>query len=263
MNPANQQSPCQSGGWRQPTGVSAQIWDRICSEESVREDERAAAAMDHADLNWVLDNLHANSRLVDLGCGSGRLLQRHQSRGGWGLGVDLAWPALRAAKNQLGTRGQAARLIRANLVDLSCLSGAGLDAAACLFSTLGMIRGRANRLDFLSSVRKLLKPGGLLFLHAHARWWHLGTPAGRNWLVRDLGARWTGIGHVGEFRASGAPDHVPRLVHFSRWELLALVQAAGFHAKEILRVEGENHQKRPSGWFRPAHGWLIKAESSR
>ena len=86
MNPANQQSPCQSGGWRQPTGVSAQIWDRICSEESVREDERAAAAMDHADLNWVLDNLHANSRLVDLGCGSGRLLQRHQSRGGWGLG---------------------------------------------------------------------------------------------------------------------------------------------------------------------------------
>ena len=253
------------------SGVSPQVWDRIQSVEAVTEDERAADGRQNSDALWVLDRVAANARLLDLGCGSGRLMELHIARnsdakGGWALGVDLSWPALEAAHKRLLGKGLQARLIRANLVDLQCIQGADLDAAACLFSTLGMIRGYGNRLRFLNGVYSSLKTGGALFIHAHARWWHLTTANGRHWLLRDIWARLMGRESAGEFRSPQTPAHVPSLGHFSKGELYHLVKMAGFTPIECCRVEGyarpsgekQNHQ----GWFTnwsPAHGWLMVA----
>ena len=77
-------------------GVSSQVWDRIQSENAIREDEQAAQARNNQDARWVLDRVPPEGRLLDLGCGSGRLLEMHLGRHadhakGWALGVDLSW----------------------------------------------------------------------------------------------------------------------------------------------------------------------------
>ena len=253
------------------SGVSPQVWDRIQSVNAVREDERAAEACDNHDARWVLDRVPAEARLLDLGCGSGRLMEMHLRRHddpnkGWAMGVDLSWPALQAARQRLLAAGLIPRLVQANLVDLQFIQGAQLDAAACLFSTLGMIRGYGNRLRFLSGVFEALRPGGLIVLHAHARWWHLTTAPGRSWLLRDVWARWSGKDHAGEYRSSNAPTHVPSLGHFTKGELIHLVTMAGFNPVECSRVEGGMALgKKPGGnlaWYArllPAHGWLLAA----
>jgi ubiquinone/menaquinone biosynthesis C-methylase UbiE len=252
-------------------GVSPQVWDRIQSEAAVQEDERAAKARDNQDAKWVLDRVPAGARLIDLGCGSGRLMEMHQRRHndpvrGWSLGVDLSWSALQAARHRLQSAGLIPRLIQANLVDLQCFQGAELDAAACLFSTLGMIRGYGNRLRFLSGVYAALRPGGLLVLHAHARWWHLTTAQGRWWLLRDIWARWSGRENSGEYRSASAPPNVPSLGHFTKGELVHLVTKAGFKLEECSRIEGGATEGKQSGgrvaWYAgllPAHGWLLAA----
>ena len=252
-------------------GVSPQVWDRIQSEAAVTQDERAANARSNGDAFWVLERVGPEARLLDLGCGSGRLMELHMARQahpeeGWALGIDLSWPALLAARQRLMASGFQPRLLRANLVDLQCIQGAGLDAAACLFSTLGMIRGYGNRLRFLTGVHDSLKTGGILILHAHARWWHLTSAQGRSWLMRDLWARWTGKEHAGEYRSPQSPHHVPSFGHFTKGELVHLVKMAGFTPYECARVEGHAESGGKTSahppWYSrllPAHGWLLAA----
>ncbi len=252
-------------------GVSPQVWDRIQSEAAVTQDERAANARSNGDAFWVLERVGPEARLLDLGCGSGRLMELHMARQahpeeGWALGIDLSWPALLAARQRLMASGFQPRLLRANLVDLQCIQGAGLDAAACLFSTLGMIRGYGNRLRFLTGVHDSLKTGGILILHAHARWWHLTSAQGRSWLMRDLWALWTGKEHAGEYRSPQSPHHVPSLGHFTKGELVHLVKMAGFTPYECARVEGHAESGGKTSahppWYSrllPAHGWLLAA----
>ncbi len=252
-------------------GVSSQVWDRIQSENAIREDEQAAQARNNQDARWVLDRVPPEGRLLDLGCGSGRLLEMHLGRHadhakGWALGVDLSWPALQSARQRLLSAGLVPRLVQANLVDLQCLKGAQLDAAACLFSTLGMIRGYGNRLRFLSGVFEALRPGGLIILHAHARWWHLTTAQGRAWLLRDVWARWLGKENAGEYRSHNCPPQVPSLGHFTKGELIHLVKMAGFQPVECSRLEADQAQGKKTdksiAWYArllPAHGWLLAA----
>ena len=55
-----------------------------------------------------------------------------------------------------------------------------VDVAVSLFCTLGMIRGRDNRQRALQHARRILRPGGLFFLHAHNHWYNM----------RDLASQW-------------------------------------------------------------------------
>ena len=48
---------------------------------------------------------------------------------------------------------------RANLVELDGVRDKSLDGAICLFSTLGMIRGRKNRRRVLDHAQRILRPG--------------------------------------------------------------------------------------------------------
>ena len=76
--------------------------------------------------------------------------------------------------------------LRANLVELGCIRSGAVDYGICMFSTLGMIRGRQNRRRVLAHARRILKPGGLFVLHVHNLWYNLFDPQGRLWLARHL-----------------------------------------------------------------------------
>jgi SAM-dependent methyltransferase len=72
------------------------------------------------------------------------------------------------------------------LVELDCLRDCSFDYVICLFSTLGMIRGRIHRRAVLGHAARVLRPGGRFVLHVHNRWSNLWQPGMRAEPIRDL-----------------------------------------------------------------------------
>lgn len=239
--------------WRLPRGVSRQAWNRAGDPEAIVQDEGAAAELGHADVSWVKGHLFPGCRLVDLGCGGGRLLEAALPQCSRMLGIDVSWPGLRRCRERLGDNPLC--LLRADLADLDALADSQFDVAACLFSTLGMISPSKARDSFLAHARRILKPGGLFLAHAHNRWWHLGSAAGRQWLLRDAWLRLGSRVRLGEFRHPDAPESAPALAHYSRGELRRLLERHGFRVESISPTAG------PSGGVWVAYGWHATARA--
>ncbi len=162
--------------WRLPAGVAPGTWE-YTQQESIASGYRdfiAQTPLVGLDSELMLKNLPSpaprrGSRVIDFGCGDGRTLQTLWDAGFDVLGVDLSQPMLRqVAGGQNGDRfGR--KLIRANLVQLGCLADAVAEHGVCLFSTIGMIRGRVFRRQFLRHAARIIRPGGTLVLHVHNR----------------------------------------------------------------------------------------------
>src|SRR3954471_20931837 len=149
--------------WQLPPGTDRGLWDYVSSERVAREYDAALAGTPLLDLDLRFAERHfpTPGRLVDLGCGTGRLLLPFARRGFSCLGVDLSDAMLDVVREKAEREGLAVERLKANLVELDPLPAAGFNYAACLFSTLGMVRGRSNRRRFLGHVRRILKPGGV------------------------------------------------------------------------------------------------------
>lgn len=162
--------------WRLPAGVSPGTW-QYSQQDSIANGYRrfiAQTPLIRLDSELVLEHLPAaaaerSARVVDFGCGDGRTLHTLWNAGFDVLGVDLSQPMLR--RIMADPAGDAFRLkrIRANLVQLSCLADCVADHGVCLFSTIGMIRGREHRRQFLRHAARIVRPGGKLVLHVHNR----------------------------------------------------------------------------------------------
>lgn len=170
--PASHRRPA----WRLPAGVAPGTWEytRQDSIASGYQDFLAQTPLIGLDTRLTLRELpppgqNRQTRVVDLGCGDGRTLRSLWAAGYDVLGVDLSEPMLgRVVAGEHGEVFQN-RLIRANLVELGCLADASVDHAVCLFSTIGMIRGRNFRQQFIRHVARLVRPGGTFVLHVHNR----------------------------------------------------------------------------------------------
>lgn len=162
--------------WRLPAGVAPGTWQytRQDSIASGYQDFLAQTPLIGLDTRLTLQELplplaNRQTRVVDLGCGDGRTLRSLWAAGYDVLGVDLSEPMLdRVIAGEYGETLRN-RLVRANLVELGCLVDASVDHAVCLFSTIGMIRGRNFRQQFIRHVARLVRPGGTFILHAHNR----------------------------------------------------------------------------------------------
>jgi SAM-dependent methyltransferase len=200
-------------------------------------------------------------RLVDLGCGTGRLLVPFARRGFRGLAVDLSAEMLRV----VGEKAAAERLpidrLLTNMVDLDCLADASADYCICMFSTLGMIRGGQIRLRSLRHVRRILRPGGKFVLHVHNRWYNLFDPQGRQWLLQNLAASVLGRDQEpGDkfFDYRGIPGMYLHL--FTRRELKRLLRDAGFSILEFIALDTQRrHAMRYPWWLGRlrANGWIV------
>ncbi|HBJ33536.1 MAG TPA: class I SAM-dependent methyltransferase [Planctomycetaceae bacterium] len=162
--------------WRLPAGVAPGTWEytRQDSIASGYQDFLAQTPLIGLDTRLTLRELppptaDRTTRVVDLGCGDGRTLRSLWAAGYDVLGVDLSEPMLGRVVG--GEHGEAFqnRLIRANLVELGCIADASVDHAVCLFSTIGMIRGRNFRQQFIRHVARMVRPGGTFILHVHNR----------------------------------------------------------------------------------------------
>jgi 2-polyprenyl-3-methyl-5-hydroxy-6-metoxy-1,4-benzoquinol methylase len=251
--------------WQLPTGVSRGLWDYAHDAALARAYDAGLTdcPLLTVDQRFAEKHFDRHGRLIDLGCGTGRLLVPFARRGFWVLGVDLSEEMLRVAREKARAAGVQVHLLKANLVELGGLAGEAFDHAACLFSTLGMISGTANRARVLAHAYRLLRPGGKLVLHAHNLWFNLWDRAGRRWLLRyGLGRL---LGREGGDRPMPPHQGVAGLAlhHFTRRELVRLVRGAGFRAIEVvpvsLRADG---RLRGPGWLGRlwAYGYLLAAE---
>lgn len=172
--------------WRRPRGVATGTWKYV-NERSIADHYDAFVAdtplcsLDEQIIDdWLPETNSEFQTVLDLGCGTGRLAFPLLSYGYRVVGIDLSHHMLRRmlAKarqtfpgGETGSKGPSKlSAVHANLVDLDCLVTDSADHAICMFSTLGMIQGRSNRIRLLRHVRRIIRPGGTLILHVHRRW---------------------------------------------------------------------------------------------
>jgi ubiquinone/menaquinone biosynthesis C-methylase UbiE len=242
--------------WQLPPGTDRGLWDYVRSTRVAREYDDALAGTPLLDLDLRFAERHfpTPGRLIDLGCGTGRLVLHFAPRGYACTAVDLSQAMLDVLSEKAAAAGVSVERIRANLVELDAVPGSAFDYAACLFSTLGMIRGAEHRAKFLSHVRRVLKPGGVFVVHAHNARYRFG---------RGLGRRGPEPGDHTMPQHRGGADLT--LHHFTRAELTRDLSAAGFEIAELLPVSARADGRLPAPWFWPgvrAYGYLAAARSS-
>jgi SAM-dependent methyltransferase len=246
--------------WQLPPGVRRELWDYLHDADQARTyDERLAGTpLLRADHDFVNRHCPTPGRLLDLGCGTGRVLVPLAQRGHRVLGVDLSEEMLKVAGQKGAAAGANVQLLKANIVELDCLADGCFDCVLCLFSTLGMVAGPEHRRRVVTHAARLLRPGGVFVLHVHNRWYNFWDRAGRRWLLRDLTRSLSGSSDAGDRAEAGGPT----LHHFTRREAQCLLTATGFTLTEVCPVHASeaNLQRRP-GWFTwlEAYGWLIAA----
>lgn len=252
--------------WRLPAGVTRGLWDYLHDPEIARtyDASLAGSSLFAFDQRFAEQHFDRPGWLIDLGCGTGRLLTPFARRGYWVLGVDLSAEMLKQAGTKAAAAGVTVHRLQANLVELECLADQTFDYAACLFSTLGMVSGVAARVRVVQHAYRLLRPGGRFVLHVHNRWFNFWDPQGRRWLLRDL-LRSTLTRQAGGDRLMPVHQGVAGLaLHlFTRREIVRLLHDTGFRIREVqpisLRPDGQLPHPWWFGWLR-AYGYLLAAE---
>jgi SAM-dependent methyltransferase len=241
--------------WQLPPGVDRGLWDYLHSAEMVRgyDAQVATSPLARADTAFCERVFDRPGKLLDLGCGTGRLCVHFARKGFACVGVDLSDEMLRQAAANAGV---SVEWKRANVIDLAGIADASFDYAACLFSTLGMVRGAENRAATLRSAARVLKPGGRLVMHVHNRWFR-----GLGWrrVAGQFARTVLGRDDAGDVTMPQAYGGAPlTLHHFTRREAERLLTAAGFRVTETraLTEAGDTGVSLPAR----VYGYLFAAE---
>jgi SAM-dependent methyltransferase len=238
--------------WQLPPGVDRGLWDYLHSEALVRvyDDSLAGTPLLEIDLRFCEKHFSKPGRLIDLGCGTGRMLIPFAKRGFDCLGVDLSDAMLSVVAEKAQREKLSIATLKANLVELDAIADASFDYAACLFSTLGMIRGVECRQRFLNQVQRILKPGGVLVAHVHNRTFRFGCGLGKR--GKEKGDRTMPQAYGGAALT---------LHHFSRREIVGGLRSSGFAIRELKPVSIAGGLK--CAWWLPsirAYGYLLAVE---
>ncbi len=249
--------------WNLPPGVSRGLWDYVQSS-SVAEDYDdyfAFNSLFEHDEQVLAHHLRPPGLVADLGCGTGRALVPLVRTGHRGLAVDLSDPMLRIVQEKADIDELPIDCLQANLVELDALADDSVDHAICMFSTHGMIRGRANRRQALKHFRRILKPHGRFVLHVHNYWFNLRDPQGPSWLVKNLvTAPFSNEIEIGDkwFPYRGVPN---MFLHVFRWRELAVdLTSAGFEIVEKIPLDVARRHRLRWPWLFGAlrtNGWIV------
>ena len=190
----------------------------------------------------LLDRLHKDETILDLGCGNGELARTLSRRGHHGsyLGMDFSLPLLKEAEKEAF-----AFPVKFMEADLTASSWEAVDGnvefdLVFAFAVLHHIPGSELRLLILQKIHKLLKREGWLFLSnwqfldnprlkARIQPWELAGPRTQDVDPNDFLLDWK--------RGSKGLRYVH---HFDEKELGELSKQSNFEAMETFYSDGEN-----------------------
>jgi SAM-dependent methyltransferase len=267
--------------WRLPPGVPRGAWD-YTQLRSIADDydayhgdnplfafEESVLAETFGEPPTLVGGVSSSGVIADLGCGSGRALLPLMRRGWRGLAIDLSDAMLDVVRAKAEAESLPIECVRANLVEMTpdLVADESADHAMCLFSTLGMIRGREHRLTALRHMRRILKPGGNLVLHVHNFWFNLRDPGGPWWALQSLakGARGKDGYETGDktYPYRGVPNFFLHV--FRERELRHDLRAANLKVLRWLPLDVARRHALPRPWLLPsfrANGWIIVCQRS-
>jgi len=189
----------------------------------------------------VLETLHGDESILDLGCGNGALARTLARRGHRApyLGLDFSPPLLQEADSQ--PEGFSARFVQANLASpgwLSDLQPASFEVIFA-FAVLHHIPSAELRLALLKQIRTLLNAGGRFI---HSNWQFLNSQRLRARIQPwEQAAVPSGELEQGDFlldwKLGGAG--LRYVHHFDEKELSELAAASGFHPAAGFYSDGE------------------------
>jgi SAM-dependent methyltransferase len=251
--------------WQLPKGVSRALWDYFHDSASARAYDAALqdTPLCMVDLAFAIDNCRPPGRLIDLGCGTGRLALTLAQHGFQPIAVDLSPEMLKVLGDKAAALGLTIPRVCANLVDLDMFADASFDHAACLFSTLGLVVGAEARRRVVGHAHRLLRPGGIFILHVHNRWFNFWTGPGRKLLYAEMLASWLGRQPRGDYEMPPHQGVGPLTMHlFTRREITGLLRSCGFEIVLVkpLSLARDARLRWPwwFGWLR-SYGYLIAA----
>jgi SAM-dependent methyltransferase len=250
--------------WRLPDGVDAPLWQythtpRLAADEDAYFEGHPLFQADREALD---ERFTAPGPLIDLGCGAGRHSVHFARRGFSVTAVDLSRSMLHVVGLKAAEAGVEILRVQANLCRLGCMPDESFDYAISMFSTLGMIRGRASRRRALAEACRILKPGGRIALHVHNIWLNLRDPQGRRWLLRHaanvlMRRDWLGDRRMDYRGINGM------YVHLYRWgELKGELRRAGLRVEGVIPLDEISAQSIEKPWLAHglrAGGWIVFA----
>ena len=263
--------------WKLPPGVPRGVWD-YAQSTSVADDYDEYHAFntlfefEEQVLREEFGDPPQAGVIADLGCGTGRALVPLVRQGWNGLAVDLSQPMLAVVQEKAELENLPIECLQANLVELdeSTLPNESATHAMCLFSTLGMIRGRENRITALKNMHRILCPGGKLVLHVHNFWFNLYDPGGPGWVLRSIGKSWLPSASSGDkkfelgdktFPYRGLPNFFLHV--FRERELRRDLRDAGFQVRRWIPLDVKRRHALKNSWLFPslrANGWIVAGE---
>ena len=104
-------------------------------------------------------------RLLEPGCGSGRLVAAMAAKGYSLAGVDISQPMLSYLQRRLTRRGLSAELVCGDMSRMAF--DQPFDAAFCTFNTFRHLLCEADALAHLHNVAENLRPGGIYIVGMH------------------------------------------------------------------------------------------------
>jgi len=259
--------------WQRPRGVAVGTWQYVHQRAIARhyDDFVADTPLCQLDRRYVLERLDTISTkprpgfsakstdsrplVLDLGAGTGRLTQPISERGYDVLAIDLSQSMLEELLSNLSESDSidasegVVMPMRANLAQLDALGNSIADHAICMFSTIGMIQGRANRIHMLTHVARAVRPGGTLIVHAHRRWAAIREPGGltrllRSW-IRSLCHRDAEFGDA-TYAYRGLDNMF--MHRFTEREIISELKAAGWSVERVDWVGLDGSELTNSVW---------------
>ncbi|HZJ41134.1 MAG TPA: class I SAM-dependent methyltransferase [Candidatus Saccharimonadales bacterium] len=187
--------------------------------------------------------IKAGARILDAGCGNGRLLEAFTDKQIKYLGIDNSQILLNLARANYPERDfQEIDLSMLNFAETQALTGQQFDFIFCI-AVLQHIPSTTIRIQVLKNFKKLLAPGGQLIISN----WNLWASAKRNLIFKQAFKKVIGLNKLDfgdlifPWKNSAGEEVSERYYHaFNKRELRSLASQAGFK-KIVVKKDTHNY----------------------